>query len=85
LPRIDDFQKMAREGCVLGIHLELDAGRQKGKALEQALDIGVGAFETFHPQARSDLGVFLGEFRAHFPKVPKLVFVVFEQPRIHEF
>src|SRR5262249_52017611 len=79
------LQEVLRKGGKLRVDLELDAGGEEGEALEQALDIRIGAFGyAFEREAPSDLGKLLGELGRALPHVQQLVVVVLEEPRIHQ-
>ena len=53
----------------LGVDLELNACSQEGKALEQALDVGVGALESVEPEAACNLGIVTRELAAEIAQV----------------
>ncbi len=81
--RVDHFQQVLGEHRVLGIELQLDARRQEGEALQQAFDIGIGAFEAFQAKPTGDLRVLARELAAHLADVLQLPVVVAQQSRIH--
>ena len=81
--RIDDVEQRLREAGELGVELELHARGEKGDALEEPLDVGIGDLEAVHAEPGRDLGKLLRELRAHFAEVLQLDVVVLEQPRIH--
>ena len=78
------FEQVLREARKLGVDLELDARGQEGEALEQALDVGVGALEGLEAEAAGDLGELLGELLPRLADVLQLAVVVAEQARIHQ-
>ena len=57
---------------------------EKGEPLQQALHIGVRAFEALDPQPLGDLGEFVSEFGPHLADVTELVLVIAQQPGVHQ-
>jgi len=73
-----------REARELGVDLEVDARRHEREALEQPLDVRIGALERLQPQPARDLRELARELGAHLADVVELAVVVLEQPRIHQ-
>ena len=67
---------MLREAREFGVELHLHARGEKAEAFEQPLDIRVGAFEAFQPEAPGDLRKLLRELAAHLAQVLKFLAVV---------
>ena len=80
---IHHLQQVLREVGMAGIELELDAGGQERKTLQQALYVRISAFEPFQPQTGRDTRIRLREFRAHLTDELQLAVVVIEKARIH--
>src|ERR1700736_4929019 len=57
----------------------MNAGRQEGERLQHTFHVRVLALILFEHQARSDLGIFFGELRAHVAEKGQLAFVIEEQ------
>jgi hypothetical protein len=82
--RVHTVQQMLGEGRKLGINLELNAGRQEGEALQQSLNIWIGAFESIQSQTPRDLGKLLGELPPHLPQMLEFPVVVPQHARVHQ-
>ena len=80
---IHHLQQVLREVGMARIELELDARGQESKALQQALDVRVGAFEPLDPEASGDARIGCANSRAHLAHELQLAVVVLEQSRIH--
>src|SRR6185369_568909 len=80
---VDHLQHVLGEPRKLRVQLQVDTRRQEREALEQPLDIRIGALERLEPEAARDLGVLAGELSAQLTDVLKLAPVVLQQPRIH--
>ncbi len=74
---------MLREDRELRIELELNARGKEGESFQEALDLGVGALETFQAETTGDLREFSCELAAHLADVLKFAVVMLEQARIH--
>ena len=81
--RKNNVQQMVGERRVLHFKLKLHPGGQKCRSLQKSFDIGVEYFEAIHPETGCDLGIALGEFRAHLAQKGEFGFVMFKQPGIH--
>jgi hypothetical protein len=82
--RVHHVQQVLREAGKLGVDLELDAGGEKGKRFQQALDVGIGAFERLDAEPAGDLGKLLRELLPGLADVLQLAVVVVEEARIHQ-
>ena len=81
--RVDHLQQVLGEHRVLRVELQLHARGKKSEALQQPLDVRVGALETFQPESPGDLGIFARKLAAHLADVLQLAVVVAQQARIH--
>ena len=64
--RVYNLKQMLGQNRILQIQLQLHAGRHKGKALHQPLDIGVANFDPVHAQTCGNFRIAFGELFAHF-------------------
>ena len=81
--RADHLEQVLGEPGELLVDLELHAGGEEGEALEEALDVGVGALERVEPQACRDFREVMGELATQLPQVAQLSAVVLEQASVH--
>jgi hypothetical protein len=84
--RKDGLEDGCGEPGKLGVELELDAGRKKGKAFEEPFDEGIGAgllAFAVERQAARDLREFARKLRRHLAEMLKLDVIEIEQPFIH--
>ncbi len=63
----------------------MDAGGQKGEALQQALHVRILALARFEQQAPGHLGVLVGEFRAEVAEVGEFLGIVEQQIVAHGY
>lgn len=81
--RIDDVEQVAGEARVLGIELEVDARRQEGRGLDQALDVGVGDLLAFDAEPVGDLRKGARELGRALAEVAQFLLVQAQQSGIH--
>ena len=82
--RVNDFEQRLCEAGELGVELQLDASREKRKAFQQALDVGVRDLDAAHAEPSRHLRKLLRELRTHLADMLQLEVVVPEEPRIHQ-
>jgi hypothetical protein len=58
------IEEMLGEPRKLGVDLEMHAGRHEGEALEEALDVGIGALERLQAEPPGDTRELTRELRA---------------------
>ncbi len=80
---VNQLEHVLGEIRVARVELQLHACREKGEALNQALDVGIRALQPLHPESRGNARIRLREFRTHLPYKLQLLVVKLEQPRIH--
>lgn len=80
---IENAQHRAGDFGKFVVDLEMDARREKREGFEHALDVRVFALIGLDEEARGDLGVLAGKFRAHLAQEGQLAFVVEQQIVTH--
>jgi len=80
--RENNIEQMTGEGWVLKLQFKLNPRRQKGRAFQKPLDIGVKDLESVHPEPRRDLWVALGEFGPHLAEKGQFRFIMLQQSGI---
>ncbi len=74
--RVEDPEQGFGDFREIVVNFQVDAGGEKGEGLDQALDVRVGALIALQQLARGNLGVALGELRAHLAHEGQLIFVI---------
>src|SRR5215510_8368318 len=62
----------------------MDTPGEKGKRLDQALNVGILALVCFEQQAAGDLGVFYGKLRPNLPQKAQLTLIICEEVIRHQ-
>ena len=62
----------------------MDTPGEKGKRLDQALNVGILALVCFEKQAAGDLGVFYGKLCPDLPQEGELTLIVCEEVIRHQ-
>src|SRR2546423_15059233 len=81
--RVDNLEDRLADLGKLVVDLEMHARGEKGERLDESLDVWILALVRFEQQPPSDLGVTLGELRAHTTDVGELALVVVQQLLTH--